>query len=120
MVRYKQGELLPVSDARFEEDGEIISLIVGGEKIGYINYGTCKGHMEIKELYVEEDFRNRGYGKELMRYALKEPDLVEVRLHIRPVPRKDGSYDMTKQQLMEFYENFAFGMDNDMSLIFSL
>lgn len=70
----------------------------------------CEKHtIEISMMYVEPQYRNKGYGKKLMEYILEHINIIypETKMVIlSPLPLDTEGLNLKK--LMGFYSNFGF------------
>ncbi len=63
-----------------------IEYIIDNNVIGYIKYSHIYERMELDNLFVEEEYRNRGVGNKLMCYFISlaiEKRVVNITLEVR-------------------------------------
>ncbi|MDP3386303.1 MAG: GNAT family N-acetyltransferase [Eubacteriales bacterium] len=85
-----------------DDDDLLLELIKeGNETIGYCISSFAKGIGEIDSLFVEESYRNRGYGKELLDSAIHWLNLKTCDKIILSVA--DGH-----ESVLPFYEKMGF------------
>lgn len=88
------------------EDGEVVGYLFGHKELTDRTtsiYEAGTSYFEIEELYVKPEFRNRGVGKELFRYAEKtvSPDVDMLML---------GTASKDYRSILRFYIE-ELGMD---------
>jgi ribosomal protein S18 acetylase RimI-like enzyme len=95
-----------ISVARWREyltrDRTLIARIAG-RAIGYVQLGHARqaGEIEIRRLYVDADFQERGIGSELLRRALSAPETAAASAVLIDVWEKN-------HRARQLYERFGF------------
>jgi len=82
---------------------------IAGRAIGYVQLGHARqaGEIEIRRLYVDADFQERGIGSELLRRALSAPETAAASAVLIDVWEKN----LRARQL---YERFGFWHEGGM------
>ena len=72
------AELSTIEDSFFRlKKAEAVFLMVGGKEIGFAVYFTnfstfkCKGGLYVEDVFIDEEYRHRGYGKKTFIYLAK-------------------------------------------------
>lgn len=63
-----------------------IEYIAGDEILGFLEYSIIYDRMEIDNIEVKEEYRNKGIGTKLMEYIVKEAQnkkLINITLEVR-------------------------------------
>lgn len=117
MVIYNEDVIEKRGEVEFKPIEQGVAILVNGIECGYIKYGVVQNRMEIIDLYVCEDYREKGYAKQLMWYALSTEGLDEVRLYPYPSFRMGEKTYLNKDALKVFYNNFCFGDTGKLHII---
>ena len=71
--------------------------------IGFIHVNKLYENMDIVNIIIEKDYRNKGYGKELLDYVLlKNKDINSIMLEVRE----------SNMNAINFYKNNGFNIIN--------
>lgn len=120
MVIYKQDAIVKMREVEFKPIKNGVAIWINSVECGYITYGVVKDHMEINDVYINENFRGKGYAKQLVWYALSTEGLEEVRLYPHPSYRLEEKVYLNKEQLEAFFSNFRFGELGNLMIILRL
>ena len=107
----------------FMECGGSIKVIHGDQEIGGADIHIHNRHIKINSLGINDEYKNRGAGKALMRYIMWWCDknkilsaIVRACSGITLEMRELGIKGLTQEELIRFYESFGFVRCGDYEL----
>lgn len=93
--------------------------INGKECIGKIDYELLNKKsknrfLRLNLIYLEEEYRGKGYGKVIMENIIKEAERLNCRYIIVNLTEKGEYYDFysTHEERLRFFKKFGFNFDD--------
>lgn len=91
--------------------------IHGKECIGELDYDiekTEKGKvLRLKLIYLEEEYRGKGYGRVIMEDVIKKAKKLGCKGIVINLTKPDYDYYSTYEQRRSFFEHFGFEFDKE-------
>lgn len=64
-------------------------------------------------IYIEPEYRNRGFGKKIMNYIIDKARKTECKCIVIDLTEKDYDYYSSHEERIKFFEKFGFRFDKE-------